>query len=531
MSQRSAAKIRHSLGLALVLLAASASCSVLLKEDPQQCKSDNDCTSLGFTGATCNVTAGVCVRGTAGSAGADSAGSAGQAGSSNGGSAGSGTMGGSANGGMSQGGSTNGGSGGEAGIGEGGATFTCPSGDCNDPVTVRVVESSALPAYQPPGLLLGVEQFHTDVCPQDQILTGFTLWFGTDSASNKFLLNTQAICAVPSLTVTSPHKFTLDTGVTLPKRGSETNLISSVVVQCLPGQIVVGWNGVGDSKHIYQYALRCSKPSLTETAGVYSLTLGATASVAPPAGTDTGAATIPPQDCPAGFVARGSNTRLSNAFNTPQRLERFGLVCGRLALTYQTGAPCKTDGECDSGACTNHICAASTCHAGFDCKCERLDTRDYEFCSDAVTFAQAALTSGCGADKMRLVKIEDGIENGWLFSTGLLHFPAASNSAGVWIGATDNDVEGKWVWLDAAQTQFWQGLSVFDNPKGSAVGNLYSAWKLIPGSDEPNNGLSTTPLENCGVLDINGGFGPDDRWIDTKCADARPYACEFEDGR
>jgi hypothetical protein len=529
-------RIWLSLGAVFVVTLASASCSVLLKEDAQQCKADSDCTGLGFTGASCNVSAGVCIAtlGTAGANNAGSAGALGQAGASAGGSpsAGGGGVGGGAQSSAGAAGRPLA-DGGEAGLGEAGAAPVC-AGDCLDPVTIRLVESAPLPAYQPPGTLLGVEQFHTDVCPQDQVLTGFNLTFGSDASANKFLLDAQAQCSVPSLSVTTPLELVLDAGMTLPKRGTETNLINTALVQCLPGQIVVGWSGIEDSAHISKFVLRCAAVTIATTkAGVSSLSVGAASEVVPFAGYDSTATALAPQDCPEGFVARGANIRLSDAMVTtlPQRIERFGLVCGRPSLVFQTGAACKTDGDCDSGSCIGNYCGPPTCEpaVGSDCKCERLDTRDYQICTDAVTFTQAAGTGGCGAAKMRLVKIDDGIENGWLFSTGLVYLPAGLNNSALWLGATDGSQEGKWVWLDAKQTQFWQGMNV--DQGGVAIGGLYSAWKRIPESEEPNNGHGApNPAENCGFIDINGPTA-DDRWVDGKCADTRPYACEFEDGR
>jgi hypothetical protein len=528
MLRRLAVGLRQPWGVALAVLVTSASCSVLLKEDAGQCKTDGDCAARGFDGATCNVGSGVCEHGTGGGAGGGN--NAGQTGSG-GGSSGAGTGG---SGGLSVAGTTSfaeAGQAGQAGMGEAGAPSGC-TGDCLTPVGVRLVESAALPAYQPPGTLLGVEQFHTDVCPQDQMLVGFDLTFGSDSSGNEFLLDVQAHCTVVSLSVTEPLSVELDDGFVVPKRGTESAQVATSLVQCLDHEVVVGWSGAWSGTtdgavHIDKFVLRCAPLAVTTTGGVVSLNVGATEDVVPFAGYDSVGTALPAQDCPAGFVARGTNIRMSSGLVSPQRLERFGLACGRPSLVHQTGAPCTSDGDCDSGNCSSGFCGPPTCSPspGNDCQCERLDTRDYRFCSDTVSFSVA--TVGCTSDKMRLVKIDDGVENGWLFSTGLLHFPASNNQAGLWIGATDSVQEGQWRWVDTNKTLFWQGMNV--DQGGVAVNAAYSAWKRAPSSEEPNNG-NGMGAENCGMIDINGPFVPDDRWVDTQCTDLRPYACEFEDG-
>ena len=506
---------------------------MITKEDSAQCKSNSDCSALGFDGATCNVSTGVCVRASDNSGDAGSSSSAGSGGNSASAGTGSSSAGASTggNGGKGEVGGAGGSSvvseGGDAGEPSGGKGPLC-AGNCSDPVGVRLVETAKLPQYQPPGTLLGAEQFHTDVCPQDQVLTGLNLTFGSDSSTNKFLLDVQAVCSVSSLSATTPRTLELDPGASMPKRGSETASVNSTVVTCPATQIVTGWSGIEDSAHISKFVLRCAPINLATAGSVVTLSVGSTADVVPFAGYDSAATPLPAQDCPAGFVARGINVRLSDAMTSPQRLERFDLACGRPSLTYQKGAVCMGDGDCDSGACSGGFCAASSCvpAAGTECKCELLDTREYLFCGDTIAFTQAAGVLGCGASNMRLVKIDDGIENGWLFSTGLVHFPASSNDSGEWIGATDAAQEGKWVWLDQAQTQFWQGVNI--DQGGMSVGGLYSAWKRVPTSEEPNNGHGApNPPENCAFMDLEA----DDRWVDTKCTDLRSYACEYEDGR
>lgn len=537
-------------GLALAVSAASVGCSLITKEDAAQCKSNSDCSALGFDGATCNVSAGVCMRsdGSAGTSssggtggnteaagsGGSSAGNTSSAGTSNGGHAGSAEAGGSA-------GALTGGNGGEAGelggsSGSGGSGMGgaggC-AGNCLNPVGLRFVESAPVasfinkkPLYQPPGTLLGPEEFHTDVCPQDQVLTGLNLSFGTESSGNKFLLNVRAVCSAPSLSTTTPRKLQLGPGATLPARGNETSVNSSIV-SCGAGQVVTGWSGIEDSAHISQFVLRCASLAVnTDAKGVVTLSVGMTNPVVPPAGYTSAATPLAAQDCAANFVARGINVRLSDAMVSPQRLERFEMACGRPSITYPKGAACKADGDCDSGACTAGFCVDRSCTPGAACSCELLDTREYMFCVNQAAFTDAAGALGCGASNMRLVKIDDGVENGWLFSTGLLHFPTSTDTQGEWIGATDAAQEGAWLWVDQAQTQFWSGMNI--DQGGTPVGGLYSAWKRVGNAEEPNNGHGGgNPAENCAFMDI----GADDRWVDTPCTDTRHYVCEYEDGR
>ncbi len=102
-----------------------------------------------------------------------------------------------------------------------------------------------------------------------------------------------------------------------------------------------------------------------------------------------------------------------------------------------------------------------------------------------------------------LVTIDDSAENAWIMSTV---YPKANSN--MWIGATDKDVEGQWIWIGTGE-QFWQGAS-----DGNPVGGKYANWN----GGEPNDAGGA---EDYG--EITGGGG----WNDNKASATRRGLVEF----
>lgn len=87
------------------------------------------------------------------------------------------------------------------------------------------------------------------------------------------------------------------------------------------------------------------------------------------------------------------------------------------------------------------------------------------------------------------------------------------NTSITWIGGTDTDAEGTWVWTGGAEAgqQFWMG-----DTSGSAVNNRYESW----GTVNPNNDSNEDCLEMRGWGTHNGD------WNDESCTNLRSFICE-----
>lgn len=126
---------------------------------------------------------------------------------------------------------------------------------------------------------------------------------------------------------------------------------------------------------------------------------------------------------------------------------------------------------------------------------------DYLLCEELRSWEDAK--GGCVAVGMRLARVDDANENDWLYAN-----IRNGSAADVWLGATDQAVEGEWRWSDGEG--FWLG----DNA-GSAQNGLFSGWYFR----EPNN----VSEEDCAALEARSAKP---EWYDRQCHIALSYVCE-----
>ena len=117
-----------------------------------------------------------------------------------------------------------------------------------------------------------------------------------------------------------------------------------------------------------------------------------------------------------------------------------------------------------------------------------------------------------------------GSSSGYLATvTSAAEFTYIKSKAGlgseIWIGGSDNLVEGEWRWKGGPETgqQFWQGKGTGATPPGAAVGGMYTSWN---GTGEPNDSSSN---EDCLAILTSG------LWNDYPCTKSDlKYMIEYD---
>jgi hypothetical protein len=167
------------------------------------------------------------------------------------------------------------------------------------------------------------------------------------------------------------------------------------------------------------------------------------------------------------------------------------VVCGDGVANAAAGEECDDGGTgqyCSSN-CKQFVCPAS-------CSCFNAASHDYALCKTAAAFRDAELF--CGAHGMALASVGSSTEDQALRTE--------ATDAGVsdyWMGGTDLDGEGQWMWLDT--TRFWSG---------TAAGKALAYAHFAPTA--PAGGTAT----NCLRVTSNG------QWTDAECTTTFAYVCE-----
>jgi hypothetical protein len=173
-----------------------------------------------------------------------------------------------------------------------------------------------------------------------------------------------------------------------------------------------------------------------------------------------------------------------------------GSIGGRGGASGAGGGPAGTGGGGAAGADGG---------AAISCYTAAYGGHQYAFCDALVAWDTAR--AECEARGMRLVRIDDILENNWLQANAM--FSASMfRRENLWLGGFEPTTDGDWHWTDG--DAFWSGAA-----NGMAVGGLFTNWN----KSEPNN--STGP-EACLSMQLNGTT-----WFDYGCSNPQYFACEL----
>jgi hypothetical protein len=185
-----------------------------------------------------------------------------------------------------------------------------------------------------------------------------------------------------------------------------------------------------------------------------------------------------------------------------------GVGSGSGAMGGEGGAAGGLD-ECAEGGAgganteTPYLCADYD-FVPTDCTCYEYDNHAYFFCSAYRSFDNASLF--CGFDGMKLARIDDSQENGWIVNTAAARQPPVEY---YWIGGTSEGSPNSWSWVDG--TPFWEGAV-----DGDLVCGRYVNWR----STSPTDATVTEPVQDCLHVTLDG-------WDDVPCGEGRMYVCEW----
>src|SRR5205823_11971117 len=132
----------------------------------------------------------------------------------------------------------------------------------------------------------------------------------------------------------------------------------------------------------------------------------------------------------------------------------------------------------------------------------------YRFCSTTPTTPMGRswvdAESQCAQAGMRLARVDDALENGFIRATGDAH-----GMAEIWIGIQDPTTTQHWQWPDG--TQSWSGAA-----SGMPVGGLYANWAV----SKPTGNSQRSCGSMLGSVSAGG-------WQDRSCTSLLPYVCEL----
>jgi hypothetical protein len=143
--------------------------------------------------------------------------------------------------------------------------------------------------------------------------------------------------------------------------------------------------------------------------------------------------------------------------------------------------------------------------------------KSYVYCAALVSGGQAP--TRCSEQSLAPLRIDSEDENAALLEAVRELDDALGEDGpsqrGFWLGASDADEEGTWLWLEGADV-FWIGEG-----DGAPVDDAYANWA----EDRPND--TSQMGEDCAISFLeDGNDGDAGQWNDVLCGDEYPLVCE-----
>ena len=164
------------------------------------------------------------------------------------------------------------------------------------------------------------------------------------------------------------------------------------------------------------------------------------------------------------------------------------------------------------------------------------NSKNYEIVKELKTWTDAA---ACAIERVGyLVQIDDqneqdsiydAIVNGAGISPAYTSVSDGGGIAYIWIGATDKNTEGTWLWdgnNDNSGTNFWNGQGAAGVGGGTTVGGAYINWGGSPGTpNEPDDYFFNQ--DAAGIALANWPYGTAGKWNDINITNSLYFIIEY----
>ena len=164
--------------------------------------------------------------------------------------------------------------------------------------------------------------------------------------------------------------------------------------------------------------------------------------------------------------------------------------------------------------------------------------KNYEVVKELKSWSQA---SSCAVQRGgHLVHIDSLVEQNAVYNAITIGAAVPSNyvsvndgggAAYVWIGGTDQQTEGTWLWdgdNNNVGTNFWTGQGAAGTNNGVVIGNAFVNWggNSVGPYNEPDNYLNVQ--DGCGMALSNWPYGIASEWNDINPTNLLYYVIEYE---